>query len=137
MASSALLKVLFPDGTIRYGHYGATSDIPSEALTDTSEEYDCLPFRWDTPNPEGEPVAVEIACDYGGGFWWTGTAFPDRLVDSGMIDPGNGWDPPHLKPTTKGYPYWWIQDDEISTTLPCCFGEYGKHRPSCRFAPSP
>lgn len=139
MASSALLKIRFPDGTIRYGCYACTSDVPYEALTETVEEYSSLPLRWDTPAPEGEPVPVEIGCDYGGGFWWPGTAHADRLVDTGLSF--NGWDEVRT-PHRPGLPQWWNGDghameDIPTSSLPCCFGEKGKHRPSCRFASLP
>jgi len=140
VASKALLKVRFPDGTLRYGCYGATSDVPYEALSGDVDEWSVLPLRWDTPAPSGAPVEVAIACNYGGGFWWPGTAHSDRLVETGLSF--NGFEEVRT-PTTSGLPDWWNQDGHAmedivpTTSLPCCFGEKGVHRPSCRFAPSP
>lgn len=108
MASKAMLKVRFPDGTIRYGCYSATSDVPYEMLADMQEDWEKLSLAALPPTPEGEPVAVEIACNYGGGSYWPGTAFPDRLVDSGLLF--NGWNEVRT-PETSGYPDWY-EDDE-------------------------
>ncbi len=104
MASTALLKVRFPDGTIRYGRYHATSDVPSFALVDELDGWDTLPMKWDGDAPEGHPVPVQIACDYGGGFWWWGTALPDRLVDRGYYMDGTA---EICATQTDGYPDWW------------------------------
>lgn len=108
MASNALLKVRFPDGTIRYGYYNATSDVPYEALTSEPENWEELLLHPATPLPEGTPDNVEIACDYGGGSHWPGTAFPDRLVDTGLTYDGRG--EALRTPETPGYPGWYEDD---------------------------
>ena len=105
------MKVRFPCGTIRFGRYGATSDVPGEALADAIDGWDALPFRWSTPTPAGNPVPVEIACDYGRGFSWPGTAFHDRLVDTGLSF--DGLDEVRA-PHRPGLPEWWWDDVRAS-----------------------
>lgn len=82
MASTANLFVKFPDGTVRYGSYGATADVARPRLftylIDARRYEPCLTDWTDWRAGEGEPV--DLATDYGNGFQWSGTATPTRLT---------------------------------------------------------
>ncbi len=70
--------IRYRDGTVRYGWYQNTADVLRTGVEDTqSVSPPALPpysqkppFR---PSPE-ELVDVEVAVDYGGGFWWRSVA---------------------------------------------------------------
>ena len=112
MASAAIIKVRFPDGVIRYGTWDGTADFPYPRLFDSPEGCCDRPRGkeyWQFPEPSGDPEPVEIACDYGGGFYWSGTALTDRLVDDGMTPPAF-MDDPRLRESVRGYPSWWHDD---------------------------
>ncbi len=111
--------VKFPDDTICYCIYNGTIDLMYPGLLETS---DLLPFAlqdyWAdfsmatctclVPNHE----SIEILSDYGGGFYWPGTAcrkclviaegtsaYVIKSVGDKIIDPGPEW----LK---GGHPDW-------------------------------
>jgi hypothetical protein len=83
--SRATLYVRFPDGEVRFGLYNGTSDIAWSPLYATQGE------AWDVytaePWPDGttEGTAVDVATNYGNGFWWRGVATRDALLSP--LDP--------------------------------------------------
>lgn len=85
--SSASLAVRFPNGDIRYGVYNGTSDLARPALHETPEEawehrHDPWPqLAIEEAASEAEPV--EVATNYGNGFWWTGSMATRELITSG------------------------------------------------------
>lgn len=95
--SRAGLRVVFPDGTVRCGIYSGTSDLCYPWLYDTdSQAWDDNPHwssgrqpsvRTHDEPPVGEVFPVVIYSDYGGGFWWEGTAARNVIVDG--IEPSN------------------------------------------------
>lgn len=100
--SNASAAILFPDGEIRYGIYHGTSDLMYPALFDTIDE------AWDNNRTDRmdergagqqQVFPVVIYSDYGGGFYWNGTATRTDIIDG--ID---GWDDDH--PRTDGHPPW-------------------------------
>ena len=81
------MLVRFPDGTIKYGAYQNTSDVPCSGLSDHLDDHPRALYRIseivEPVAPEGEEVDVQIYCTYGGGFHWPGKAQGNYLTDSG------------------------------------------------------
>lgn len=107
------MQVRFPDGTVRYGHYGATADVCGDCLHD--EPQGGRDHDWYPPPENLDPTAivpVRIAVDYGNGFSWDGRATPTRLLDGhfpfGLDRGGHGPDTPPGENYTDGLPDWWV-----------------------------
>lgn len=86
--SRATLYVLFPDGTVRYGLYNGSTDMPVCAPL-----YDHPQDAWDAydltvANGSGEGEPVRIATDYGGGGNWDGTATLERVTSDAQGEDG-------------------------------------------------
>lgn len=85
--SSGGMAVRFPDGTILYGRYSGTVDMAHPSLHPSWDE---VPPKNRHPwpdEPTGSPEPVEIATNYGGGFYWPGLAY--RTETGGVLDSGS------------------------------------------------
>lgn len=108
--SSGTLIVRFPDGELRYGIYHGTCDIANDRLFATSDEAwearetGDTSWPWQTPVPS-DPEPVVIFTNYGGGFYWDGTASKEMVVD-GRAPYGDEWDGSGAKEMTDGRPGW-------------------------------
>lgn len=90
----------FEDGTLRFFEYSGTADIACAALWETVEELHkhWRDGTWNYCVCRGaEPVTLWT--DYGGGFYWSGTACRRcRAIIEGQA--------PFEGPTTDGAPDW-------------------------------
>jgi hypothetical protein len=110
MAGNVTMLVRFLDGTIRFGHYQATADVPGCRLYETAEEVKAQGNSGWFDEPEHDPsvpeVEVELYVPYGGGFHWSGRARGLWLVDSGHRcderDPFSHW----IEGLQDGTPDW-------------------------------
>lgn len=84
--------VRFPDGVIQHGNYQGSADTAWPMLFDTAEQaseaYRARVSLWPDPYPETRDgqVDVEIATNYGGDFWWKGTAIKGCLFTCNGLD---------------------------------------------------
>ena len=79
------MRVEFADGTVRYGLYNGTIDVPCARLFDTQEEAWAAYDLDSDYGPEGEPVW--ITADYGSGISWQGRVLDGRVqYEDGFAD---------------------------------------------------
>ena len=112
--SSALGKVKFKDGTIKFFRYNGTCDWCDPCLFDSQDELN--KFWRNEPeyvNGDYEWNDVVIAYDYGRGYWFNGKAtksgwiHPDSLEIYPLTD-----DDSLLKNEVDGLPDWFYDGDE-------------------------
>ncbi len=111
--SSTEGQVRFHDGVIMFCRYDGTCDFMVSALFETSDEL-CENWRKEPDrecNCEVDEV-VELACDYGGGQHWQGTACKKcKTITSGFEhnpDPYYDGTKTYCK---SGKPDWWVEGD--------------------------
>lgn len=97
-------QVRFTDGTVLYYEYNGTCDIVCNCLY---ENYQEMTLNWrNQPHNHctcDSDESVEIATDYGYGFFWDGKACKKcKAITDGL---GSGVD--DYKQETKGLPKWW------------------------------
>ncbi len=86
--SSGFALVRFPNGEIRYGVYSGTVDFLHRGLYDTMKEAFASYRAGALTDPVGDREEVEVYTNYGGGMWWTGTAWRNAAADD-AVDPWN------------------------------------------------
>lgn len=111
--SRANARVLFPDGSVKYGIYNGTVDVFWPFLFDTAdeawsnwEEYYKQPSqgysKWESqydPERDGNICDVEIANDYGYGQTYLGRANKHQITSDTDID--------NMDSVKRGLPDWW------------------------------
>lgn len=78
----------FKDGTEFHGEYNGTSDIMCPRMFETPEKRDeqWRKQEWPMSDCEHEKEVCIAHADYGGGFWWEGTACRTCMVFCGPHD---------------------------------------------------
>lgn len=111
MAGRIPMKVRFPDGVIRYGTYCGTSDIACAGLTDDPGDWRSTNGSYPERNLQDPIFPVELATNYGHGFWWRGKAFTYSLLDDGYRWRCIGGISELVWPRMNdGLPEWWDDD---------------------------
>ncbi len=113
----AMMQVRFPNGTVKYGSYQDTADVGSQWLTDDPNRYremgvpECpMSINRNFHEPD---VEVEVAVDYGGGFWGKSqSCFGHMLAHVLFYEQGGGGFcadiPANVTDIKDGLPDWWI-----------------------------
>ena len=100
-------QVKFSDGTIMHYEYDGTVDVVCNCLY---KDYEEMNINWrKQPNMQctcGNSEPVQIATDYGFGFWWPGSACRYcRAIVTGL---GTGMDESLYGKENDGLPSWWV-----------------------------
>jgi hypothetical protein len=96
------LYARFPDGEIRFGLYYGSTDTACPRLYTSEDEAWAVYGAWDLHYPpalDGQGEPVQLATNYGYGFWWPATATREWITSN------RDWAESDVK-TVEGTPGW-------------------------------